>query len=344
MTYISAESRSRPPWVAALKRFEQPDTRKPHCRLPIRCPVPGSSRIDVPDNFLEDSLLCHLPARDSDFSLYGSAVRLFPRLFSWILSALAACDENTRDCLGIMVFMPFFEWRALHAGHHSTSGNLDRRGIGDIWTMTMNEYDRSPRFRRALYRIFRHPAVMFGLGPVYVMLVAHRLPSRGAKKDAVLSVIFTDLMIAAIISIAVLAIGIKAYLMIELPILFVSGAAGIWLFYIQHQFDPSYWVRSKQWNSTEAALQGSSFYKLPKLLQWFSGNIGFHHIHHLKPRIPNYNLESCLKETPELQLDGPLTLWRSLKSVRLNLWDEERRTLVSFREAARWRRAQVSPI
>jgi omega-6 fatty acid desaturase (delta-12 desaturase) len=148
-------------------------------------------------------------------------------------------------------------------------------------------------------------------------------------------VIFTDLMLAAIISVAVLTIGTKACLTIELPIIFMGGAAGVWLFYIQHQFDPACWARSDQWNSTEAALQGSSFYKLPKLLQWFSGNIGFHHIHHLRPRIPNYNLERCLKETPELQFDCPLTLRRSLKSVRLNLWDEECRILVGFREAAR---------
>jgi omega-6 fatty acid desaturase (delta-12 desaturase) len=241
--------------------------------------------------------------------------------------------------LGILVSMPFFEWRSLHAGHHSTSGNLDRRGIGDVWTMTVREYKQSSGFRRLLYRISRHPAVMFGLGSLYVLLIAHRLTSRGARKDAVLSVIFTDLMLAAILSVAVHTIGIKACLTIELPIIFMAGAAGVWLFYIQHQFDPSYWARNEQWDSTEAALQGSSFYKSPKLLQWFSANIGFHHIHYLRPRIPNYNLKKCLKETPELQLECPLTLWRSLKSVRLNLWDEGARTLVSFREAVRAHRA-----
>jgi len=146
-------------------------------------------------------------------------------------------------------------------------------------------------------------------------------------------------MIAAIVSLAAMTIGIRAYLMIELPIIFIAGAAGIWLFYIQHQFDPSYWAHGEEWNPMEAALQGSSFYKLPKLLQWVSGNIGLHHIHHLRPRIPNYNLESCLRDTPELQLDNPLTLWRSLKAVRFNLWDEQCRTLVSFRDAARLRRA-----
>jgi omega-6 fatty acid desaturase (delta-12 desaturase) len=176
---------------------------------------------------------------------------------------------------------------------------------------------------------------MLALGAPYTFLIAHRIPSRGAKRDEIASVVFLDLIIAAMLTGAALTIGVKAYIMIQLPIILIGGSAGVWLFYVQHQFDPSYWSRNKAWHSLEAALQGSSYYKLPKILQWFSGNIGFHHIHHLRPRIPNYSLERCLKEIPELQLQNPLTLWRSLKSVRLNLWDEERRTLISFRELGR---------
>ena len=326
--------------MAALKRFEKPDTRKAALQI-----------ADTLTPYLALLALMYLTIvwKIPSFVTFLLAipasafmVRLFVFFHDCSHGSYLASPRGTKilgTVLGILVFMPFFEWRSLHAGHHSTSGNLDRRGIGDVWTMTVNEYDQSSRFRRFLYRIFRHPAIMFGLGPLYVLLIAHRLPSRGAKKDAILSVIFTDLMIGAILSLAVLTIGIRACLMIELPIIFMGGAAGVWLFYIQHQFDPSYWARNDQWNSIEAALQGSSFYRLPKLLQWFSANIGFHHIHHLRPRIPNYNLERCLKETPELQLDCPLTLWRSLKSVRLNLWDEECRILVSFREAARMHRA-----
>jgi acyl-lipid omega-6 desaturase (Delta-12 desaturase) len=340
MAHISDECKNRPPWVASLKRFEQPDTRKALLQI-----------ADTLTPFLALLVLMYLTILWKApyvvtllLAIPASAfmVRLFIFFHDCSHGSFLASPRATKilgTCLGILVFMPFLEWRALHAGHHSTSGNLDRRGIGDVWTMTVNEYDQSSGFRRFLYRFFRHPAVMFGLGPLYVLLIAHRLPSRNARKDAIFSVIFTDLMIAAILSFAVLTIGARTCLMIELPIIFMGGAAGVWLFYVQHQFDPSYWVRSEKWNSTEAALQGSSFYKLPKLLQWFSGNIGFHHIHHLRPRIPNYNLERCLKETPELQLDSPMTLWHSLKSVRLNLWDEECGTLISFREAARSRRA-----
>jgi acyl-lipid omega-6 desaturase (Delta-12 desaturase) len=326
--------------VAALKRFEQPDSRKAALQIADTL-FPYLALLTL----MYLTILWGMPYIVTFLlAIPASAfmVRLFILFHDCAHGSYLASPGATKilgTCLGILVFMPFFEWSALHAGHHSSSGNLDRRGIGDVWTMTVNEYHQSPGIRRFLYRIFRHPAIMFGLGPIYVLLIAHRLPSRGARKDRILSVIFTDLAIAAMISVAVLVIGIKACLMIGLPIIFMGGAAGVWLFYIQHQFDPSYWTRSDQWNSMEAALQGSSFYKLPKLLQWFSGNIGFHHIHHLRPRIPNYNLERCLKETPELQLDCPLTLWRSLKSVRLNLWDEECRILVSFREAARSRRA-----
>jgi acyl-lipid omega-6 desaturase (Delta-12 desaturase) len=340
MFHISTEGRNRPPWVAALKRFEQPDTRKAALQIADTL-IPYVALIAL----MYLTILWKMPYFVTFLlAIPASAfmVRLFVFFHDCSHGSYLASPRLTKilgTCLGILVFMPFFEWRARHAGHHSTSGNLDRRGIGDVWTMTVNEYDQSSGFRRLLYRISRHPAVMFGLGPLYILLIAHRLPSRRARRDAILSVIFTDLMIAAILILAVLTIGIKSYLMIELPIIFMGGAAGVWLFYIQHQFDPSYWTRNEQWNSTEAALQGSSFYKLPKLLQWFSGNIGFHHIHHLRPRIPNYNLERCLKETPELQLDCPLTLWRSLKSVQLNLWDETRRTLVSFREASRSCRA-----
>jgi len=339
---------SRPSWVVALKRFEQPDTRKaalqvtdtlvPYLALLVLMYLTIFWKVPY---WL--TLLLAIPAS-------AFMVRLFIFFHDCSHGSYLASPRATKilgTTLGILVFMPFFEWRSLHAVHHSASGNLDRRGIGDIWTMTLNEYVQSSRFRRFLYRMSRHPAVMFGLGPFYVLLIAHRLPSRGANREAIQSVIFTDVMIAAILTLAALTIGVKAYLMIELPLILIGGAGGVWLFYIQHQFDPSYWARSEGWNSTDAALQGSSFYRLPKLLQWFSGNIGFHHIHHLRPRIPNYNLERCLLETPELQIDHPLTLWRSLKSVRLNLWDEERRILVSFREAARtqcWQTAGPSHI
>jgi omega-6 fatty acid desaturase (delta-12 desaturase) len=172
------------------------------------------------------------------------------------------------------------------------------------------------------------------LGPFFTFVLGHRLPTPGANRNQITSVILTDAVIAGIILAAWLTIGIKAYLLIQMPVMLLGGAGGVWLFYVQHQFDPSYWARTEHWGSMEAAMQGSSFYRLPKVLQWISGNIGFHHIHHLRPRIPNYNLQECLEETPELQLPDPLRLWPSLKSVRLKVWDEERNLLLSFRELA----------
>jgi omega-6 fatty acid desaturase (delta-12 desaturase) len=239
------------------------------------------------------------------------------------------------NVLGVIVFTSYSDWRYSHGIHHSTSGNLDRRGIGDVWTMTLEEYAAASRARRILYRVFRNPFFMFGVIPAFSYLVLHRFPTRHSHKNQVLGILFTDVALAAIILAAGLTIGIRAYLMIQLPIMILGGAGGVWLFYIQHQFDPTYWSRGEEWGSMESALQGSSYYKLPKVLQWVSGNIGFHHIHHLRPRIPNYNLQRCLNETPELQLTDSLTLWRSLKSVRLKVWDEKKKVLLSFRQMTR---------
>jgi omega-6 fatty acid desaturase (delta-12 desaturase) len=328
----------RPLWVADLKRFEEPSLRKATFQLVVTL-VPYLALCLVMYLTIHwempywITLICALPAA-------GFLVRLFIFLHdcshgSYLRSALGR--EILGRILGVLTFTPFEDWRHTHALHHSSSGNLDRRGVGDVWTMTVGEYVKSSRYRQFLYRTFRNPIIMFGFGPIYTFLIAYRLPTRGAKREQTVSVIFTNLLIGMIVILSALTIGIKTYLMIQLPTILIGGSVGIWLFYVQHQFDPTYWTRNEDWDSTAAALQGSSYYKLPKVLQWFSGNIGFHHIHHLCPRIPNYNLERCVKETRELQLENPLTLWRSLKSVRLNLWDEERQILLSFRELARSR-------
>jgi len=238
--------------------------------------------------------------------------------------------------LGFLVFTPFGQWRHSHGIHHSTAGNLDRRGIGDVWTMTVEEYKAASPLRRLAYRMFRHPLVLFGLGPLFTFVVVQRFPVRGSSPRQVRSVLLTDLSLLAVVGIASVTIGIKAYLLVQLPVMFIAGMCGIWLFYVQHQFDPTYWARSDEWESMEAAMQGSSFYKLPAVLQWFSGNIGLHHIHHLKPRIPNYNLQACLDAIEELRLPEPLTIRRSFGAVNLNLWDESRKRLLSFRQAARF--------
>ena len=198
--------------------------------------------------------------------------------------------------------------------------------------MTADEYRNAPWRKRVQYRAYRHPLILFGIGPLFLFLVMNRLPGRKVKKAQLHSVLLNDLALAAAIALTCLAIGLRAYLLILLPTLLVAGCAGIWLFYVQHQFDPSYWARSQEWNSVAAAMSGSSYYKLPAPLQWLTSNIGLHHIHHLLPRIPNYNLRACLGAIPELRLKNPLTIAHSLRSVRLNLWDEGAGRLIAFRE------------
>jgi omega-6 fatty acid desaturase (delta-12 desaturase) len=231
---------------------------------------------------------------------------------------------------GVLTFTPYYHWRHHHALHHATAGNLDRRGIGDVWTMTVAEYQAASRWRRFAYRFFRFPLVTFLIGPIFMFVIAQRFPTEPAGRREKLSVHATNLALAGIVALAVFAIGWRAYLAIQLPIMLVAGAAGVWLFYVQHQFDGTYWARQPNWDFAKAALQGSSLYKLPRVLQWFSGNIGFHHIHHLSPRIPNYFLQRCYEENPILQQVRPLTLLASLRSLRLHLWDEAQGQLVGF--------------
>ncbi|OGC09738.1 fatty acid desaturase [candidate division KSB1 bacterium RBG_16_48_16] len=232
---------------------------------------------------------------------------------------------------GILTFTPYFQWRYQHALHHSTSGDLDRRGIGDVWTMTVNEYKDASSWRRLAYRVYRNPFVMIVIGPLVMFLIVHRLVSLKEKRRERHSVHWTNLALFAIAVIMSLTIGFKAYILIQIPVLMIAGSAGIWLFYVQHQFEGVYWERSDQWDFVAASIHGSSFYKLPKVLQWFSGNIGFHHIHHLNSRIPNYNLEECHKENAVFQKVKPVTLGSSLKSLSFRLYDEKQRRLVHFR-------------
>ncbi|GAB1482080.1 fatty acid desaturase DesE [Treponema sp.] len=237
--------------------------------------------------------------------------------------------------LGILTFTPYADWRRSHGIHHSTVGNLDKRGIGDVMTKTVEEYEASSPLARLKYRLYRHPFVLFILGPLFIFLFTNRFPTKGALGLQKRSVLLTNLALLAIAVTAYFTIGLKAYLLIQLPTLFIAATVGIWLFYVQHQFDPTYWERNSVWGSTAAAIRGSSYYKLNPFLRWVSGNIGLHHIHHLMPRIPNYNLQACLEAVPELKHKEALTFGKSIHSVSLNLWDEARGKLVSFREAHR---------
>jgi acyl-lipid omega-6 desaturase (Delta-12 desaturase) len=239
---------------------------------------------------------------------------------------------------GVITFTPFHQWRWEHSVHHSTSGDLDRRGMGDIWTLTVQEYLEASRWQRFAYRLARNPFILFGLAPLYVFLVKHRIPSPKAGQRERMSVWWTNLAIVSIAAGMSWIFGLKAYLLLQVLMVMLAGSVGIWLFYVQHQFEGAYWQRSEDWDYSTAALKGSSFYKLPKVLQWFSGNIGFHHIHHLSPRIPNYHLEKCHKAEPLFQTVKPVTLFSSLRSFTFRLWDEKQQRLVGYSALRKFRR------
>jgi omega-6 fatty acid desaturase (delta-12 desaturase) len=237
---------------------------------------------------------------------------------------------------GTLTFTPYYHWRWEHSLHHATSGDLDRRGTGDVWTMTVQEYLEASRWKRFAYRLARNPFVLFVLAPLFIFLIKHRLPKSTASRRERWSVYWMNFAILGVGAALSVLFGLKAYLLIQLAALMVAGSAGVWLFYVQHQFEGVYWERRDEWDYAAAALQGSSFYRLPRVLQWFSGNIGFHHIHHLSPRIPNYNLEKCHNANPLFQQVKPVTLIASFKSFTFRLWDEQRRKLVGYGQLKRF--------
>lgn len=230
---------------------------------------------------------------------------------------------------GILTFTPFYRWKHDHAIHHASAGNLDRRGTGDVATLTKLEYQALPWYKKLGYRILRHPLFLFTIGATFSFVILQRIPMPKSGKRERASVLWTDLALAGVIALLIWLIGWKAFLLVQLPIIIIACSVGVWLFYVQHQFENTFWERQDKWSFFQAAMNGSSFYKLPAILQWFSGNIGFHHIHHLSPKIPNYNLPRAYKENPLFHIP-PLTLWRSFKSATLHLWDEENRKLVGF--------------
>jgi acyl-lipid omega-6 desaturase (Delta-12 desaturase) len=241
--------------------------------------------------------------------------------------------------LGLLVYSPFVRWRHDHAIHHATSGDLDRRGGGDIRTLTVAEYLALPWPARMGYQLFRNPLVMFGIGPIVALVVGPRLVSRSARPRMRRSVIGTNIALAVLVGMLCWLIGWRDYLLVQAPTVLLAGSAGIWLFYVQHQFEDTYWQSAEVWSYADAALRGSSYLKLPRVLQFFSGNIGLHHIHHLNARIPNYNLQPAHDENPIFHQVPTLSLWDGLRAVRFKLWDEDRRRLVTFAEARKRRAA-----
>jgi acyl-lipid omega-6 desaturase (Delta-12 desaturase) len=247
-------------------------------------------------------------------------------------------NDTVGTICGIFTLVPYKYWRKGHAIHHAHHAELEERGTGDIWTLTVAEYAQASWWKRAAYRIFRHPLFLFGIGSTIYFVILERFPL-GAQENwrhgERASVWWTNLAIAGWVAAASALIGFGTVMVIVLPVVVLASGVGTWMFYVQHQFERTYWEHTPEWDYTLAAMHGSSYYKLPRLLQWFTGNIGFHHIHHLSPRIPNYRLEQCHTENPTLQRVVQLTLLDSLKTVSLALWDEEQRRLVTFGEARR---------
>ncbi len=245
-----------------------------------------------------------------------------------------AANNRIGGLLGVLTLMPYRYWRRTHALHHGGQGDLDRRGLGDIITLTVDEYLALSRWRRFKYRVYRNPLVLLLVGPTLQFVIKHRLPldiPRTWKKEWA-SVMWTNVGLAAVIGVAWALIGIDRFLLVQVPITLFAGASGVWLFYVQHQFEDTYWREHPEWDFHRAAIEGSSFYDLPGLLHWFTGNIGFHHIHHLASRVPNYQLKECFRKTPDLQHVTRLTLLGSLRCARLHLWDEAEGRLIGFRQ------------
>ncbi len=344
MTQQVKKKNSRPEWLGIVKKYQTPS--------------PWRSTWQVLNSFIPFVaiwVLMYFSLQWSYWITLGLAVinaGFFTRLFiiqhdcghgSFFKSRKA--NDTLGSILGVLSMTPYFHWRKMHAKHHATAGDLDFRGFGDIDTVTVEEYQRFTRWERFRYRFFRHPITLFVIGPIWLFWIAHRIPLKAHKNDKKerASVHWTNLALVVIAVGVGLWIGFDKLALVHVPIVMIGSIGGVYLFYVQHQFEDTYWRRHEDWEYARAALEGSTYFRLPKLLQWFSGNIGFHHIHHLSPLIPNYMLEKAHKENKLFQEVETLTLGSSIRTVFLNLWDENLNRLISFREySRRYERAGAS--
>jgi omega-6 fatty acid desaturase (delta-12 desaturase) len=242
---------------------------------------------------------------------------------------------------GVLTFTPYYKWQREHITHHRTVGNIDKRGIGDVWTMTVAEYERASWQTRLGYRLYRHPLILFGIGPMYLFLIHERLPLHLKTKKEWFSVLFTNVALVAIALTVTWTVGFQYYLLIQLPILYVAATMGVWIFFVQHQYDDVYWEQEDDWDIVDAAMKGSSIYRLPAVLEWATGAIGYHNLHHLSAKIPNYRLKRAFLSHPFFQEGRTITFWRSLRLGALMLYEEQSHRLLSYRQYKRHRRAMV---
>ncbi len=328
---MEKDQRANRTWIEVISKYNQPDIKKsiwqiinslgPYILLWIA--MYYSLRV----NYLLTLGLAFLAA--------GFQVRMFIIFHDCGHGSFFRSSRANRivgTILGSLTFTPYDYWHLEHAIHHKTVGNLDKRGSGDVWTLTAEEYAGLSKWNKFIYRLYRNPLMLFGIGPFFLFVVWFRIPRKDMGKPERRSVYVTNLIILLFSSALILLMGWKAFLMIQLPVIYIATVAGVWIFYVQHQFEDVIWTRQEQWDYKRMALEGSSFLKFPRLLQWFSGNIGYHHIHHLSPKIPNYNLERCHKENSMFNAIKPVTFVPSIRTLSLRLWHEQTGKLISFRQ------------
>jgi omega-6 fatty acid desaturase (delta-12 desaturase) len=334
MNVAAKESKKGPPaWVEIVRRYQAPDWRKSLWQM-VNSGVPF---------FVIWALMIY--SLNINYAITLALAFLNGLFIMRIFIIQHDCGHNSffkstkwnnaiGSLLGVITLTPYYHWRKMHAKHHSSSGDLDFRGLGDVDMLTVEEYKSQSIWGKLRYRLYRHPFVMFVLSPTLLFALFHRFPlyiTKHDKKERV-SVHHTNVAIALIFLVLGLWLGFKEVLMIWLPITAFSSMIGVYLFYVQHQFEDTYWRWHEEWDYEYAALKGSSYFKLPKLLQWFSGNIGFHHVHHLSPKIPNYNLERAHNENEIFRKVKTITISSSMRTIFLDLWDETTHRLISFRE------------
>jgi len=266
----------------------------------------------------------------------GFMIRIFIVFHDCVHDSFSAsrlvCSIVGHFC-GIITFTAFYPWQRSHILHHMSTSNLQKRGVGDVWMMTLQEYNDSSFIKKIIYRLYRNPFFLFVMVPVFKFFILNRIPESYKWNRFLFSQLITTAGIVLMAVAASFTIGFTNYLLIQVPIMAIGGGAGIWLFYIQHQFENSYWTNNSDWDPLKASMQGASYYKLPGLLRWFTGNIGFHHIHHLLPNIPNYNLKKCYNEVEDVRHVNIITLWKSFHAMALKLYDEKSQKLISFRKS-----------
>jgi omega-6 fatty acid desaturase (delta-12 desaturase) len=321
-------------WKDALRPYERPQTRRAAAQIATSLlpylALSAASYVTLGTSFVLTAAFAVVAG--------GFLVRTFVVFHDCCHgSLLPSRKANARvgTLLGLFVLTPFVRWRHEHAVHHATSGDLDRRGVGDVYTLTVNEYLAKPWKSRLAYRMFRNPIVMFGIGPIFAMIIGPRIVGKDARPRMRQSVLATDAVLAVAFGLIFWLLGSQFILEVWLPSALIAGSAGIWLFYVQHQFEDAYWQTGEDWDYADAALQGSTYLKLPKVLQFFSGSIGLHHVHHLNSKIPNYNLQRAHDSHPLFATVPTITIADGMRAIRLKLWDERSGKMVTFAQARR---------